>query len=76
MRRIVNQMIDIFSDDLIDLARNTDGKIHFINLRQTIGTRDILNGPNQTLWSDEMHGNQFGYELLWKRLRAGIEAYA
>ena len=76
MRRIVNQMIDIFSNELITLARNSNDKIHFINLRETIGTRDILNGPDQRLWSDEMHGNQLGYELLWKKLRVGIEAYA
>jgi hypothetical protein len=76
MRRIVNQMIDIFSNELISLANNSNDKIHFINLRETIGTRDILNGPDQSLWSDEMHGNQFGYERLWKRLRVGIEAHA
>jgi hypothetical protein len=76
MRRIVNQMIDLFSNELITLARNSNDKIHFINLRETIGTRDIFNGPDQRLWSDEMHGNQFGYELLWKKLRVGIEAHA
>ena len=47
MRRIVNQMIDIFSNELITLARNSNDKLHFINLRETIGTRDILNGPDQ-----------------------------
>ena len=76
MRRIVNQMIDIFSNELSILARSSNDKIHFINLRETIGTRDILNGPDQRLWSDEMHGNQLGYELLWKRLRVGIETHA
>jgi hypothetical protein len=75
MRRVVNQMIDRFSDGLKDIAKQ-HRSIHFVDLRETIGTKDYLNGPDQTLWSDEMHGNQKGFELLWKKLEAGIERYA
>ncbi len=75
MRQITNQMIDLFSDGLKKIAKNNKS-IHFVDLRKTIGTDDYLNGPDQTLWSDEMHGNQKGFELLWKKFEVEIKKHA
>jgi len=65
MRRTVNRMIDFFHDALAKLAK---GNVHLINLRNTIGTDDYLNGPDDTLWKDEMHGNNEGFRRLWARM--------
>jgi metacaspase-1 len=76
MRQIVNQMIDLLSDGLMHLSSHSSKHVHFVDLRGTIGTTDYLNGPNQNLWSDEMHGNDQGFALLWNVLHAGIKKYA
>lgn len=68
MRRTVNQMIDFFHDRLAQVAAAAGSKVHLINLRKTIGTDDYLNGPDDTLWKDEMHGNKEGFRRLWARM--------
>jgi hypothetical protein len=68
MRRIVNQMIDLFHDELAKIAAASNGKVHLVDLRRTIGTDDYLNGPDPNFWKDEMHGNNQGFGLLWQRM--------
>jgi hypothetical protein len=68
MRRVVNQMIDLFHDGLAAIADASKGKAILIDLRNTIGTKDYLNGPDGRLWQDEMHGNRAGFKLLWQRM--------
>jgi hypothetical protein len=68
MRRVVNQMINLFHDGLADIAKQLKGKVHLIDLRKTIGTDDVANGPDIRFWYDEMHGNKFGAEKLWLRM--------
>ena len=76
MRQIVNQMIDLFAEGLMEIAATSNNVGYFVNLRGTIGTKDYLNGPDQLLWSDEMHGSRLGFERLWDVLDVGIQQYA
>jgi hypothetical protein len=68
MRRVVNQMINLFHDGLAEIANGSNGKVHLIDLRKTIGTDDIANGPDDNYWKDEMHGNNQGFKRLWQRM--------
>lgn len=73
MRRIVNEMIDLFCVGLKDVAAHPSGRVHLIDLRKTIGTNDYLNGPDQRLWKDEMHGDDQGFQLLWEKMDSGLQ---
>jgi len=68
MRRTVNHMINFFHDRLAKVAVAAGPKVHLIDLRKTIGTDDYLNGPDDNLWKDEMHGNNAGFKRLWARM--------
>ncbi|WIG49940.1 MAG: hypothetical protein OJF48_000857 [Afipia sp.] len=68
MRQILNQMIDLFYGGLKQIADASNGKIHLIDFRNTIGTDDYVAGPDDSLWNDEMHGNWAGFEKLWKKM--------
>ena len=65
-RRIVNAMLVQFNDRLAQVA---DGnKVHFKKLLRTIGTDDILTGPDASNWNDEVHGSDKGFQALATQL--------
>jgi hypothetical protein len=74
-REIVNTMLDQFNDRLGGVA---DGKkVHFKKLLMTIGTDDILTGPDESNWNDEAHGSDKGFQALATQLENKIaEIYA
>jgi len=72
MRRVVNQMIDLFHKELAAIANASKGRVLLVDLRNTIGTSDYLNGPDSRWWYDEMHGNRQGFGRLWKRMDAEL----
>lgn len=72
MREVVNQMIDAFYDRLAAMAAVSGGNVHLVNLRETIGTTDILNGPDPLMWADEMHGTRDGFRKLALKIEAKI----
>ncbi|MDB5601877.1 MAG: hypothetical protein JWN71_3921 [Xanthobacteraceae bacterium] len=74
-REIVNLMLDRFNGVLKALAEKPEYKdrVHYVDLRNTIGTKDFNHGPNTDLWYDEIHGTTDGFKLLAAKLDAKIE---
>jgi lysophospholipase L1-like esterase len=69
-REIVNTMLDQFNARLMRVA---DGqRVHYTKLLKTIGTDDILTGPDESNWNDEAHGSDKGFQALATQLQDKI----
>ena len=78
-RGIANVMVSRFNTMMEQLTaefRKPDGSnpVHFVKLTGTIGTDDIVAGPDRALWVDEIHGTPDGFRDLAKRLSDKIDA--
>jgi hypothetical protein len=76
-RGIINTMVDRFNDHLkdvvTDVANQHPNKVRYVRLLETIGTQDIVSGPDRNLWQDEIHGSPLGNQRLATRLAEVID---
>ncbi len=74
-REIPNIMLREFARRMLALANTPTfgGKVHFVNLLGTIGTEDIINGPDRALWEDEIHGSTSGFQRISAKIAHKID---
>ena len=77
-REIANLMLDRFNEMLSRVASKPAhaGKVHYVNLRGTIGNPNFNHGPDTSLWTDEIHATGPGFRKLAAKLDAKIRQIA
>jgi hypothetical protein len=72
-REIPNIMLREFDTRMRALAGEFPGKAHFVRLLGTIGSKNIIDGPDRALWEDEVHGSTLGFEKISAELAKKID---
>lgn len=72
-REIVNVMLRRFHARLKAVADTSNGKVHLVELFETIGNSDSYAGPDRSLWNDEMHGTEVGFGKIAKKFEDKIK---
>jgi hypothetical protein len=74
-REVVNQMLDKFNAVVAEVAGRPEyrGRVHYVNLRGTIGQRSKLFDGDDMLWADEIHGTTDGFRRLARQFEPVID---
>ncbi len=75
-RGISNLMLSQFVDRLARVAGEFPTRTRLVNNLGVIGTADVLNGPGESLWANEIHGNSEGTRRLSTRVAEAINQLA
>ncbi len=75
-RHVANMMLDQFNERQRDLARRLGPRVHYLDLRKTIGRDDDeWLGPEDN-WDDEIHGTSEAFGVIAARFAAKIDEIA
>lgn len=74
-RQIANIMIDRYNEMMGKMAATPAfaGRVHYVDLRGTIGNSDYDTGPDRDLWNDEIHGTAAGFGKLAAKIDPVIQ---
>ena len=74
-RQIVNIMLDRYNEMMARMAGQAEfaGRVHYVDLRGTIGNANYNTGPDRDMWCDEIHGSAAGFGKLAKKIDKKIK---
>ncbi|MBI4367167.1 MAG: SGNH/GDSL hydrolase family protein [Deltaproteobacteria bacterium] len=77
-REIANIMLDRYNEMMARMVGKAGfaGRVHYVDLRGTIGNADYDTGPDPDLWCDEIHGSAAGFGKLAKKIDRKIKQIA
>jgi hypothetical protein len=74
-RKIVNTMVNQLNARIQKVANKEAfrDRMHYVDLRKTVGTDDTSFGPDRSLWNDEIHPTTEGFQKLAAKIGRKID---